>query len=338
MRIWMLPKYNPSNLYNILLSKGLENNGALVYDLKRNDILRIKTGDIVHLHWPHTLYQSNNIIVLLFKSALLIIFLHILKIKGVKLVWTMHNVYPHKVVYRRLEKFIRKRIIAAMDIIFTNAYSIKGIVSKEFNISEDKIKVSLHGSYEGAYLKQDTDYKKKYRIPKDAYIYLFFGNIDRYKGVDGLISTFKTIHEDQTILLIVGKVNKEYETTIQKLINERNIITDFRFIPDEEVAGIFELANIVVLPYKEVTSSGSAILAVSLHKPIVCPKTPFIGEYFNEKIAVTYNSKDKDGLYNAMIYSKKNMGNIDDHEFRKKLDELNWNGIAKDMIKEYKKI
>ncbi|MBE2943848.1 glycosyltransferase [Anoxybacillus flavithermus] len=334
----MLPKYNPSNLYNELLSKGLEENGAKVYDLKRKDIFKIKKDDIVHIHWPHTLYQSESRLIFILKSISLIILFSYLKLRGVKLVWTIHNLYPHTVKYKKLEKWVRQLIVNKMDLIFTTGNSIKEIVSSEYNITKEKIKISLHGSYEGVYKTTGKDYKVKYNIPKDSYVYLFFGNISKYKGVNDLVSSFKLINDTKSVLLLVGKLNEDSKYLLNEIEGVNNIVSDFRFIPNEEVADIIQIADVIVLPYKEITTSGSAILALSFKKPIISPKTPFIEEYFDGILAKTYDPNKTNGLLDAMIEIKNERNKINEDCFENKLKDLKWNAIAENMIKEYEKL
>ena len=62
-----------------------------------------------------------------------------------------------------------------------------------------------------------------------------------------------------------------------KLINEfkikypKHIVTVLHHIEDEDVQVYFNAADIVVLPFKKNTTSGSALLALSFGKPIIAP-------------------------------------------------------------------
>ncbi|WP_316569290.1 glycosyltransferase [Neobacillus sp. YIM B06451] len=334
MRIWMLPKYNVTNKYNELLSSSLEKKGVDVFHLLKKDILKIKKNDIVHIHWPHSLYQSDYKLIFILKSLLLLNFFFYLKTKKVKLVWTIHNLYPHKIKYPKLEKWIRQLIINQMDLLFANGHLLREIILKHYKINEQKLKVSLHGVYEGVYKRQGLDCREKYGIPKGKFVYLFFGTINKYKGLENLIRNFKKIQDEESILLIVGKLSDDSFHLKKEIEEAENIISDFRFIPDDEIGDIIYSADLVVLPFKEITTSGSAILALTFKKNLLAPNSPFINEYFG-KLAKTYESNHEDSLYNALITAKDQQNDFKEELFNQKLAELNWDNITEEMLKEY---
>ena len=55
-------------------------------------------------------------------------------------------------------------------------------------------------------------------------------------------------------------------------MNARSARFDEGYAPDEKVPLYFAAADVVVLPFREVTTSGSAVLALSLGRPIVAPR------------------------------------------------------------------
>jgi hypothetical protein len=49
------------------------------------------------------------------------------------------------------------------------------------------------------------------------------------------------------------------------------LLTRFGHVADEDICSLFDAADVVVLPYEDVLNSGSAILALSLDKPVIAP-------------------------------------------------------------------
>lgn len=334
----MLPKVNKTNYYNRLFSESLEKKGVQVNAFKKDSIFKIKKNDIIHFHWPSYLYQHDNILLFLLKSFIFISALYFYSIRGVKIVWTIHNIYPHKIKYRRLEKKVRNLIAKKVDLIFVCAKSIKNEVVKEFDVNEGKVKVVYHGHYLDAYKRSNVDFRKHYQIPEGNFIFLFFGSINEYKGIPELIKSFNRIKDKNVTLLIVGKPNEDMKYLLEKYKDNENIIFDFRFVPDDEVADLISIADFIVLPYREITTSGTAILALSFKKPVISPRTPFMKEFFDSKTGILYDNCDTDGLYNAMLTAISKKTQISDKAFEENLRKLDWDLISDEAIKYYKEI
>ncbi len=109
-------------------------------------------------------------------------------------------------------------------------------------------------------------------IPAGVKIILSFGLIRPYKGTDLLVEEFKLLDGD-THLIIAGYTSREQlrEQLLQQSRDHSNIHCLLRWMQDDELAALLELSDIVVLPYKTVTNSGAALLALSAQRPILGP-------------------------------------------------------------------
>ena len=83
---------------------------------------------------------------------------------------------------------------------------------------------------------------------------LFFGTVDKYKGVDLLVDAYCNLTCKSLKLVIAGR-GFDIET------HNENIIRINRFIEDEEVAYLFKKAKFIVYPYRSATMSGVLSLA-----------------------------------------------------------------------------
>jgi glycosyltransferase involved in cell wall biosynthesis len=201
-------------------------------------------------------------------------------------------------------------------------------VAKEFRVPENKLFVVKHGHYLDAYKSKGIDFRQRYGIGEDAAVYLFLGAVKAYKGVESLIEAFNAIKTSRTCLIVAGKADRETEAYLKRVKDTGNIVMDLRFVPNEEVADLIAAADIMVMPYKEITTSGSAILGLSFRKLIVMPDNDFIDEYFKEGMVVRYAPTDRHGLENAMKTAL-NRSNVDrDPQYEEVLKELEWGHIA----------
>ncbi|WNB92505.1 glycosyltransferase family 4 protein [Bacillus sp. NEB1478] len=335
MKVWMFPKTNKENPYNNMLSSSIEKYGVNVTNFRQRNFLDIKKNEILHLHWPHSLYQSNSLMVMTFKAIALILVLSVLKLKGSKIVWTLHNLYPHKYKYKFMEKIIRKKIISISNLIITAGEFIKKEAINEFNIENKHIEVIPIGNYVELYNQERSmyDIRQKYNIPEKNFIFLFCGAIKEYKGVIELLESFIKLKEKKNniSLIIAGKPDYFMNQKLNKYLGTENIYLDLRFIPDDELSTLLDNCNAVVLPFKNITTSSSAILALSFYKPIVALDAPFFREYFDDNTSVLFNNIG--GLSYAMEKIMKLT--IDKSTFDKRIIDLDWERIGNQMKKIY---
>jgi beta-1,4-mannosyltransferase len=339
MKVWMWPKSSELNFYNDLLTDSLCGAGLDIVDLKHGNLMlqvgQTKSGDIVHIHWMHHAYQNRNPLLFIVKSLIFVLTMLYLKLSNVQLIWTIHNLYPHHVEHPKLERFMRTLICRFCSKLIVASESIKRKVMIEFGVPASKLFVVKHGHYLGVYKSKGMDIRRLYNISEDSDIYLFLGAIKAYKGMEDLIESFNAVKTKQSYLIIAGKADKEMETYLQRVADTENIILDLRFVPNEEVADLISAVDVMVMPYKEITTSGSAILGLSFKKLIVMPDNDFIDEYFKEDMVVRYDPSDANGLTNAMktALNVKKEGKAPKYE--EVLKELEWSAIAEQIKNVY---
>lgn len=157
-------------------------------------------------------------------------------------------------------------------------------LSKVTNLQ--KIHVISHGV--------DTDIKsvdrlkarKRFGIKNDEFVILYFGYLTWYKGVDFLISSLKDkkyINGKKIKLVIAGGTSftqeqkihyQRFIAKVDKLIKSSSNVIATGFVKEEDISPIFELSDLVVLPYRTfMSSSGPLSLAISYKKPFLISKS-----------------------------------------------------------------
>ena len=115
---------------------------------------------------------------------------------------------------------------------------------------------------------------------------LFFGRIEKYKGVNILLKAYLT-SKSNLKLVIAGK--GEFENKV----NSSNIIYIDRYIKDEEIRTMYENAKYVVYPYISATQSGVLSVASFFRKPMILSDIPFFQETVgSNKAAIFFKSND----------------------------------------------
>ena len=116
---------------------------------------------------------------------------------------------------------------------------------------------------------------------------LFFGRIEKYKGIDVLYKAFRddaSLKEMRLVVAGKGEVGFEREAL-------PNVVWINRFIRDEEVGDLFRKARCVVFPYLSATQSGVFSFAFYFGKPVVASDVSFFREFADLKGWVTLFKK-----------------------------------------------
>lgn len=138
--------------------------------------------------------------------------------------------------------------------------ALSGQFCQHYSIDQDDIFFSRLSIYD--FLLSYDDLGNKY----GDYL-LFFGRIEKYKGVDVLIEAFlKTkAFADGRKLVIAGRGNISHNVTQLP----PNVIFLNQYIPNDMLANLIRHCQFVVLPYLSATQSGCAMSAFAFNKPIL---------------------------------------------------------------------
>lgn len=112
--------------------------------------------------------------------------------------------------------------------------------------------------------------------------FLFFGRVDKYKGIDTLINAYSryvSVHEGKNSLIIAGK---DISTNNSMSAPISGIFRLNRFINNEEMMWLFCNCSCLILPYKEASQSGVLPIAYELGKPVIVSSCLGLAEYVEE--------------------------------------------------------
>ncbi|SMB98225.1 Glycosyltransferase involved in cell wall bisynthesis [Thermanaeromonas toyohensis ToBE] len=239
---------------------------------------------------------------------------------------TLHDPVLHlgeRDLFRRLVQIASIR--QATRLIILSRVFENNLVGK--GIPRNKIDIIHHGVF-SYYLR----WKKGVKPSSREKTILFFGRIIPYKGLDVLLRAFPKIKEKvpEARLIIAG--SGELKPYAQLLEGLNNIEVVNRWIAEEEVAGFFERASLVVLPYKEATQSGVIPIAYSFGLPVVATKTGGLGEQvIHGNTGYLVPPSEPDALAEACIRLledealAREMGTAG---YQKAMEEWNWDIVA----------
>jgi glycosyltransferase involved in cell wall biosynthesis len=125
-------------------------------------------------------------------------------------------------------------------------------------VSNSKITIIPHGDY-SFFIRYSQNHIK------ETNTVLFFGRIEDYKGLEYLIKAEPLITEKEPDVKIIIAGEGDFEKYRKLIKYARNFEIVNRFIPDEKVAGLFQTAKVIVLPYTEGTQSGIIPIAYAFN-------------------------------------------------------------------------
>lgn len=339
MKVLFIPE-NKGNPYQKILDNSLSKEGIDVnfgiYSYPFPVLRSVKNYwrvDILHIHWPHPFLISINRGITVLKSSIFISELIILKLLGIKIVWTVHNIASHEANFRSLELFFTKLLTRLCNRIIVHTPFAKNEVINTYGVESSLITVIPHGNYINYYenVIDKAQARKQLQISIEDLVFLYFGRIKPYKGVPELINAFKKLNYSQVKLLIAGKpLNNEIASNIvEKCNGDRRIKAIFKLIPDNELQIYMNAADVVVLPYRDILTSGAVTLAMSFGKPIIAPAIGCIPDLLDSEGSFLYGPSEEDGLVKAMkkalTCELKKMG---EHNFEL-AKQLRWDEIAR---------
>ena len=226
---------------------------------------------IFHILWNNKVQYFDRTLLMLYYKLL-----------GKRIAFTAHNVNAGKrdsndSWLNRLTLKIQYRFV---DHIFVHTEKMKNELLEDFGVRDGAVTVIPFGINNSV---PDTNLtagqaKQRLGIGKDERTILFFGNIGPYKGVDYLVAAFEKIavRNEKYRLIIAGKPRggcerylEEIQETINRAANLARVIQKIGYVPDEETELYFKAADVLVLPYTEVSQSGVLFLGYSFGLPVV---------------------------------------------------------------------
>lgn len=260
-------------------------------------------------------------------------------IKHKQLIETSHDPIAHSTnsldgVFLRLAKKILNFGVKEEkpnDIILLSSCFTE-YVKEKYNIDYNHIHVIPHGIFD---FYETLPNNGAYEYDKTKTNYLFFGRIDRYKGLDILAYAFKKVIDanPNSTLTIVGSGDFSPYKSLYRDVP--NVVVINRWIQDDEVGSFFDKKSriIAVLPYLDATQSGVVSLAMSSKIPLIVSDAGGLVEQVKDGVTgFVFKSKDADELAKTMLFvaSRDNSDIINNASLF--IKSLSWDSLSKKVL------
>ncbi|UVE49767.1 glycosyltransferase [Haloferax larsenii] len=356
MNVLMAPYYS-GNPYQDLLIQHLEDRGIevtvdeepipfspFIFSVLLDDV------DILHLHWTHPYFLFGSVewaykipgsrIVAMLAAVWFLLQVKLASYLCDRIVWTVHNKHNHEQKFLSLDKIVSERLVRMADSV--QVWDDRTHEELESFVDADvgNAVAIPHGNYEPVYedsLSVSTDKARK-KLGVDVYerVYLFFGMIRPYKQIPKLLQTFERVSNDDECLVIAGNPMSTTEITEIRTLaeNQSNVVTDLRYIPNEEVPTYFAACDFGVFPYRDIFSSGSVVLSLTFGCPVIAPRAGCIPSIVPEG-NIVYDRLE-DGFKTARGLSQDELVKLRDRNRDAARENHDWCDIAAQFEEVYR--
>ena len=288
LRLASFPGVLPTNPYQRLLYQHLEPLGIRVVGDARFDagwLWRARRDvAVLHFHWPQSYWRHERGPARLqrplsyVKVAVLAARFALARLLGYRVVWTIHQVYPHELASRRLDRLGARAVARLSHVLIVHDESTRESAIAELGSFAARAAVVPHGSYIGVYppgLARDAA-RAELGVAAGAVVFLCFGHLRAYKDVGFLLDAFRAAAVDGAVLVIAGPVGDPgvAEEIRRAAAEDPRIKPVLGFVPDDAVAQLFEAADVAVVARNDGGTSASIILGLSLGRPVIAARRP----------------------------------------------------------------
>lgn len=343
MRVIANPAFRNArdNPYNALLYGAVRTLGVDVVEFTTAGLASSR-WDILHLHWPEFVIARRSPAEAWAKTAAFFAALDLARMRGTRLVWTLHNLKAHESHGAVLERWFWPRLHGRVDGVIS--LSRAGLEQAERTLPRlDDVPsfVVPHGHYRGVYPAGITraEARASLGIAPEATVIGHIGLIREYKNVPGLIEVVRGSGDPALVALIGGK---PFRPAIEREVraaagDDPRIRLSLGFVENEDIQLYMAAADLVVLPYTEVLNSGSALLALSFDRPVLVPARGSMAE-LRETVGadwiMTYDGDLTTDVLGRALDWVRDTGRAASAP----LAGLEWDGIARATVNAYETI
>lgn len=306
----LLPDWSRNNPYQRLLTGALSARGMRVSlggipegCFALNRVVCIGSDiDVVHLHWVNDLirpiYWSPSPSRQMLKRLLFMLDVWLLRLRGVAVVWTVHNLLAHESQDAEAEIKVRRSLARTCSLIILHSQGALRRIEKTYRLrSLENCNVIPHGNYDGCYPanpRRAAALRECCRIDAGTVVILCFGAIRPYKGIGKLLEVLQCVDRSDLRVIVAGKPidGALAEEMRRRAAADPRISLFLEHVPTEDVSSFFEVADIVATPFENTLTSGSVILALTMGRPLLLPAEAEVLDAVNDGCALLYETPE----------------------------------------------
>ncbi len=356
MTLWHVPEDGiGKNPYGQLLTRSLESRGVRVVPIPYSHLFGLRAfsdrPDVIHFQFiaPFILPAgpSRSWGRALVKGPVFLAQVALLRLAGCRIVWTVHNLVNHERRLAGVEWFFGFLFTRLAHLLIVHGAVARGAVVGAYHLAgrADKVAVIPHPNFIDAYPDRVTQAQARRQLGIDAGTVMVacLGMIRPYKGLHELVRAFRALPDHvRAELWIAGEpVDRALAADLRRDADgSPRIHLWFDFLSPDEVEVLLKACDVVAMPYRNILTSGAALLAMSFAKPCVAPRLGSLVEVLDESGAFLYDPADQDGLGGALARAIESSATLPamGHHNRTRATAWSWAAAADLLLERYARL
>jgi glycosyltransferase involved in cell wall biosynthesis len=298
--------------------------------------------DILHVHWPEKPLMVSGRLAKASGAIAGRAVLAAARLHGASIVWTTHNARPHEARDTRLERWYWSGVLRRVSaVIHPSAASQAAIEARYPALAALPAGVVPIGHFRGTYPDHVSreEARAGFGITPETAVIAFLGLLRPYKNVPRLIGAVRALPPERKAVLLVGgePLSPALAAEVEQAAGgDPRVRLTLRHVPVDDVQRFLRAADLVVLPFTDITNSGSALLGLSFDRPVLVPRRGAMGELqalvgadwlrlYDGELTATL-------LDEALAWARARPAGSPD------LSPLNWKGIAEQTLAFYRAV
>ena len=288
IRVTSLPPPIPENPYQRILYDSLREQGFELVECRRFRAAWLSRNrhrvDVLHFHWPTPYYRHElghpalRPLLSWVRLCLLMGRLSLARLLGYRIVWTVHEVFPHETTSRRLDRVAASALAGASDALIAHDQATLVEIERALPRGRGKVVLIPHASFDGVYPagNERSVVRSELDVSDGAFVFLCFGHVRDYKDLDVLLSAFRAANVRDAALVVAGLPMSAAAAEMLRAAAEvdARVSLLLSYVPDERVAELFGASDVAVVSRGDGGTSGVLVLALSLGVPVIAAACP----------------------------------------------------------------
>jgi len=229
-------------------------------------LLKLRQGhDVCHIHW--NVFDSRSIARLFFRT-------------NIPKLWTVHNIVPHDPVFKDDLSVTRLYLDGAKIAVWHSSRSIED-ASHLFTArglpdtwaAEDVVIPCMNFNSEFEDTRTESEARARLGIGEKEFVVGHYAPTHQYKGTKDFLKLLQMDKERSVRFMVFGECR---ESNLRRMIDDAaskrpDMKLDLAFIQNSDMQDWYKACDIVVQPYREITTSGSIYFAIAFKKPVIAP-------------------------------------------------------------------
>jgi glycosyltransferase involved in cell wall biosynthesis len=169
-----------------------------------------------------------------------------------------------------------QKIYSTVDALVVHVEANRTSLLKRYpNLAPGDIYVIPHIALKNAIVPAGEDRqtaRRRLGLPDDVPVFLFFGSIRPYKGLDMLVEAFpKAARLNPDLhLVIAGRPDSPRDALVSRALGDQpNTLVRTEYIPYDEAWQYHVAADVIVFPYRHIYQSGALITAMGFGRAVI---------------------------------------------------------------------